>query len=66
MDKRRASFPYPQTCEKQDLRRYLERLIMMLMLDAGVDPAKNFSKTRGCRGKLRLPSRERDWAGLEG
>lgn len=36
---------------------------MMLMLDAGVDPAKT-SKTRGCRGKLRLLSRERDWAGL--
>ena len=36
---------------------------MMLMLDAGVDPTKT-SKARGCRGKLRLLSRERDWAGL--
>ena len=37
---------------------------MMLMLNAGVDPAKT-SKTRGCCGKLRLLSRERDWAGLK-
>ena len=57
-------FLIPSLVRSRTLRRYLERLIMMLLLNAGVDPAKT-SKTRGCRGKLRLLSRERDWAGLK-
>ena len=56
----RASSPFsPVLWEAGCLRRHSKRLIMMLMVDAALDPAET-SKARGCRGKLRLLCRERE------
>ena len=53
----------PSLVGSRVLRRHSKRLIMVLMVDAAVDPTET-PKARGCHGKLRLLHRERDWAGL--